>query len=306
MKKKLTQNFLYILVAVFTVVILPATSAKQDHSLEKSLLWEISGNGLERPSHLFGTYHLLKDSHLETLPHVLKAFEASEGVVVEIVMDTTALVKSMDKMYMPDNSLENLFPESDYEKLAEKFQSATGQSLSMLNQFKPNVALLQVLEAATSQAVDDLIAGKGRILDLFFAEAGKEQGKVVRPLETIDDQMDMLMNGSGLLEQAEGLEWALGHLEEMQAMQLALAKRYIAQDLDGLARLSEEFPDARSVGMPVEDLLYKRNDNWMRQLPEMMSSGSQFIAVGALHLVGERGLVQLLRAQGYTLTPVLD
>ena len=306
MKNTKTTAFGWMATLLLALFLLPGMKAKADSGYEKTLLWEVSGNGLAKPSHLFGTFHLLKEGHLESLDKVRTAFENADGVVVEIVMDSIEMMQSLSAMFMPDNSLKNLYKAKTYKKLAEKFEEVTGQPLAMLNQLKPNAAMLQLVAVYTAAAVGDAAGAEGMPIDAYVAVRGAELGKTVHPLETLAKQMDVLMNSASLEEQAKALEWTIKNLDEVEASQKLLAESYMDQDLDGLESLLTQFPQLSDLGMGMEDLLDKRNDDWMTQLPDLMEQGSQFVAVGALHLVGETGLIEQLRAQGYTVTPILD
>lgn len=306
MKKEGTSDFWWMLLLLYGFIFWPSSSAKTDQDLENSLLWEISGNGLEKPSHLFGTFHLLKEDYLESMPHVVAAFEASDGIVVETVLDTAEMMQHIHKMFMPENSLKKLYSPKVYQKMAQKFEEATGQPLAPMNQMKPNAVMMQLIELSAAEAVANFRNKEGEQLDMYFAHVGAAADKPISELETIGLQMDLLMNSVAVEEQAEALEWAINHLDVVRESQFDLAKYYLNQNMNGLAGLSEDYPEMGDLGVHMEDMLDKRNENWMTQLPELMEGGGQFIAVGALHLVGETGLIHQLRAAGYTLTPVLN
>lgn len=118
------SRFLYIIICL--LLLRPAFTQEQKtkkqtpqkntqvRQLPNSLLWEISGNGLKQPSYMYGTYHLLNDSYLESVPAVKDRFKASQGVVVETELDSAAMVKMGSHMVMQYNKVSALLSAEDY------------------------------------------------------------------------------------------------------------------------------------------------------------------------------------------------
>lgn len=100
----------------------------------QSLLWQVSGNGLSKPSYLFGTYHILRDSYLKRDSLTRRHFERTEGVVVEMVFDSSEAGNVRQYGTMIDNNLIRLIDAADYKLVADEFNAVTGQELSFYNQ----------------------------------------------------------------------------------------------------------------------------------------------------------------------------
>jgi len=272
---------------------------------EKSLLWEVSGNGLEEPSYVFGTYHLLQDSYLEELPHVQQRYDNADGIVVETVIDTAAIMKMTMGMMLQGTSLEELIGKKDLKKLEKIWEDKTGTPLGMAKSFKPAVLSGQLMSFFDKGDLGAYMNGQGLPMDMYFALNARQQGRPVHSLESIDLQMNLLY-GTPLEEQADILKLSIANIDEYLTMSRELVDLYIAQDLGGMAGLDDKYGDLATMGLDMADLLDKRNNSWMEQMPELLEKGNQFIAVGSLHLIGETGLINALRAEGYTVTPVYN
>lgn len=138
-------------------------------------------------------------------------------------------------------------------------------------------------------------------LDSWFQKQGKEEGKKIMPLETVEFQASLLFDSTPIAYQADALVELLKDPAKAMEQTKALNKAYNDQDLKAMLSLSEaedEHPEFMIA------LLDRRNADWLTKLPDIMKQGSAFIAVGALHLAGDKGIVEGLRKLGYTVTPL--
>lgn len=278
------------------------TAPQKSKPLPKSLLWEVTGNGLKEPSYLYGTYHLLNSSYLNLEPVVKETFQKSKGVVVETEMDSLAMMKLGGKMIMADNKISKLLNPEDYTLVAKEVKQALGYDLAMLDQMKP-MTLMLMLSLSEYQKMEVLKQYKGKPLDAYFAEQGKATGKKITPLETLAQQFDLLYNHFTVEKQAQQLVEFVKQKEPMFQLQEKMTTLYFNKDLSGIWKSYEDYNNL----MGEADMAYMvddRNQNWMKQLPEIMKQQSTFIAVGAMHLPGDNGLIALLRQAGYTLKPL--
>jgi uncharacterized protein YbaP (TraB family) len=293
---KISAAFVFFFFGFHTVPQLAAQEQKP------GIFYRITGNGLKDTSWLFGTYHLVKSSFLDEMPAVKKAFASSGGVVVEIIADP-AEAEAVQSMGMLQNQqLSDLLDQPFQDSLDAELKSSVGAGLEQLNQFKPmNVTLtLSLVHMMKNQAA---LLGKytGLPLDAWFAAKGKESAKEVKPLETLRQQMELLFNSSPLEEQVLALKTFIRRKKEMTELGDELIKNWFEQDMKAMNAVYEK---TLQVSGEEDRLIKERNINWMKLLPQWIKQGSQFIAVGALHLGGEYGLVKLLRQQGYNVIPV--
>ncbi len=273
--------------------------AQQAHSIDNTLLWEVSGNGLKQPSYLFGTFHLLGRDFLQKMPRVEEKFQKTQAVVGEMVIDSSAILTSMSAMIMFNTTLDKLLSPEDYQLVAAYLKEVSGFEITPFNNMKPMT--VQVLLSTMEWAKNNPGTGNDVPMDAYFQQQAATQGRKVIGLETMEDQLQALYGQYTLERQAEMLVRYVREKDknrtEMQSMTLC----YQNQDLACLQKLLFNTENYRPEEMAV--LVDKRNLKWMEKLPVLMETSPVFVAVGAGHLVGENGLVSLLRKQGYTLTP---
>ena len=286
MKKVLT-----LLVLLFTALF---TSAQSKN--EKSLLWEISGPE-GKISYLFGTYHLLGSDFINENPTLNNVYSNANNIVVETVIDSAQLPQ-MAQYSMMQESIKGMLDSTDYLLLSEKIEPLVGAPMVFLDNMKPMaLATMLTLQMATAETPDTFLF-EGMPIDQFFAWDAKKKNKNILPLETMLEQIELLFNSETVEDQLEALMYMVKEPEEMQEMTQNTIKAYIQQDLDAMVDISNDYEE--DMG-DMTKLLDERNENWIPKLKPLLAEGSTFIAVGALHLPGELGLLELLRAEGYTL-----
>ena len=281
---------------LFSVCLLSLTAQAQ------SLLWQISGNGLAKPSYLFGTYHILRDSYLKGDSLTRTHFERAEGVVVEMVFDSTERSKVVQHSTMIDNNLIRLIAPNDYKLVADEFNAVMGQELSFYNQIKPVIIATALSAAYARRESDTLRHFTGQPIDLFFVRQTQAAKKPLIGLETLEEQLKLLYDRQPVEEQADQLvQLVKHHYESKTTNGPGLTDLYLKANLDGMWDLFQ-----RESNSPTDlyTLVEDRNVRWMSQLRTIMATRSTFIAVGAGHLPGPNGLLKLLREAGYTVQAV--
>lgn len=266
---------------------------------QNSLLWEVTApNG--RVSYLFGTYHLVGSEYLKAHSHVAEVYAASERVVVETVIDSSKLMEVAAMSIMHENTLWDFFDTAQFEAIDAEFSAVTGMSLNSMAQLKPvAVAMFYSLSIAQQELSKSGLNFSGQPIDVYFAADAGKKGKEVVSLETMMEQMELIYNSETPEEQAEML---LSMIEDadVEDVSIELLKYYEEEDIEAMAKLSEE------IGNDYGDmavLLDNRNNQWIEKLKPVLEEGKAFIAVGALHLPGDEGLIELLTDAGYTLKP---
>ena len=296
---------LWSLLMLFVTLVACGQAAGHDNGL----LWKISGNGLEQPSYLFGTHHLVPLTFLETIDGLDEAFEATEQVVGELDMnDMNALqMQVMQASVMdPQYQYADLLSEADYELLDSKLKELLmGMGLDQLGQMKP--AMLNNMIAVTlyQQFYPEMNAQVS--IDQHFQQKAMRRLRPVVGLEEIEDQIYALLGHQTIERQAESLACMLNHPELLKEQMDRMTTAYLAHELSELdAMYKEEREDDPCPSTQEEkDILNKdRNERWLKKLPEIMADKSSFIAVGCLRLVGEDGLIIGLQQQGYTVEVV--
>lgn len=269
------------------------------------ILYKVEGNGLTAPSYIFGTHHLAPLSVIEKTG-ADKCFKEASQVVGEIDMtqDQMKLGMAMQPyMIAPsDSTLSKVISPEDFTIISEEFKKwapMPGMELSMLEGMKPMVASTMVAVGMAAQAMPGY--NPQEQLDTYFQIQGKNEGKTITPLETVEYQASVLYDTTPIAFQAEALVEMLKDPSKAIQSSKDLTAAYDAEDLSKMLQLSEE-DDEHPEFMVA--LLDKRNAEWLEKLPEIMKAAPSFIAVGALHLAGDKGIVEGLKKLGYNVTPV--
>jgi uncharacterized protein YbaP (TraB family) len=272
----------------------------QDNKDNNTLLWKISGNGLEKPSYLFGTIHLICAEDAVLSYNFKKVIRDCDQVYFEVDMDNLLeIFGAMGKMKMiGDTTLRDLLSEKDYNRVKSYFETkGSMMPFSMLETFKPMLAASTLEEGS-------LPCDNTTMMEQVIMQEAKESDKKIKGLETMSYQAGILDSIPYKL-QAEQLVSYIDNAgkdnKEDETMK-EMFKAYKDQNLKKLESLMVE-SDA-GLAQFTEILLYHRNENWVRKLKDIMPGQSLIIAVGAGHLPGERGVINLLRKEGYTVTPV--
>lgn len=292
----MTKNQLYI-VGVLCVLLNTKAFCQQDISANnKSLLWQISAKNLEKPSYLFGTMHsICKDDYIWTVK-MKEALANSEEVCFEMDLSDTSM-KSKLKYMLIDTSgkkLEDYFTPEDYGEIARYLKDMLKVDIAKLQMMKP-IALLTMVSLKMSQCKEREAYEKN------IMKAAKAQGEKISGLETIEDQMNLMQKTPNDTIIKALINIAKNKMNLYSRYRI-LAGYYRQQDLPALYKMMGSSMSVDNMDM----MLNERNEKWITQMPGKMDHKSVFFAVGAGHLWGEKGLIQLLKNQGYTMVPLYD
>ncbi len=284
----------YVLICFLSISL---SANAQIKKAENSLLWEITGKGLTKPSYLFGTYHFADNGFVDTMKVLNEKLKSADAVVGELVMDKTLAMKLVPFMVMKDNSLDKILTPEEYKLVDDYVKQFPGYELKMFNKMKPVVVQTMILQLTAPKT----FTATNPALDEYLQTYAKENAKPVMGLETVEEQAGILF-GNSIERQKELLLKSIKDAEKNKQESIDLYNYYIAQDLEKLEKLFADNQDYTQDEM--DQLLKNRNQKWMAELPPMMQKQSLFIAVGAGHLFGKDGLIKGLKAMGYTLKPV--
>ena len=286
--------------AALLVGLLSIAAHGQDNKENNTLLWKISGNGLEKPSYLFGTIHMLCADDAILSRNMKRAISECDEVYLEVDMDNMfEMLGAIGKMKMNDDTtLQDLLSKEDYKKVKEYFESKGSMlPFAMLETFKPMLAASTLEQGA-------MPCENTAMMEQIIMNEAKEHDKKIKGLETMAYQAGVLDSIPYKLQAQQLVEYidnaTSGKKDDKQMEQMFDA--YKSQDLKKLEALMVE-ADA-SMSSFIDIMLYHRNLNWVRKLKDLLPKKSLVIAVGAGHLPGEKGVIQLLRKEGYKVTPV--
>lgn len=273
---------------------------------QDTFLWKISGNGCNKSSYLFGTFHLLNDGYLEQYPKVLKQFERAQAILVESDIDSATMVAlSMKAVMMDDEVLPDLVTPQDHAMILKAFREVYNDMPALVvNRFKPSALLTLLTLHYTNLAIPELAQYEGIPMDGFFAKIAHAEGKKVIGLEDAEETLQLAFDYNSRQEQANQLVKFLSRdKEDILKEHRMIADTYLTPDFDKMEAMNKSyFLEYGEAYMKM--LLDNRNIQWMPAIEASIKTNPSFIAVGAAHLVGENGLIELLKRQGYKVEPV--
>ncbi|HEV7620638.1 MAG TPA: TraB/GumN family protein [Flavisolibacter sp.] len=283
---------------------LPVLSVKsQETKLKKAdpdntLLWRITGKNLAKPSYIFGTMHMICADDIEVSDSLKQAIKSADEVYLELNMNNIMeMMGAMTHMTMRnDTTLADLMTPAQYKKVKDYFNEHSSiLPFSMIETYKPLLAASTIMEQATK--CDHIISME----ELIMQEA-KNGSKDIKGLETMNYQLSIFdsipykLQARQLLDMVENA----GKNDDAKEME-ELTNAYRNQELNKMEILTK-------TDMGMKDysdlLLYNRNRNWVRKIDEYLSEKSLVVAVGAGHLPGDKGIINLLRKAGYKVEPV--
>ena len=266
---------------------------------ENSLLWKISGNGLREASYLYGTIHVIPKKDFFITDSTEWALNQAENVAFEFnlkkEMRILPQLRLMFKMRMKgDTTLDMLLSEDDYEFVKRKFE-AKRIPMRLVNRVKPSF-----LSDLAGSSTSELRSGETTSYEMEFLQRAKSADKIISGLETASYQLSVFDSIPYQVQAQTMVEELRDGGSNSGKEYKKLLKIYKRQDLEGLGRAmgADEMSSFNDV------LLFHRNRNWIPVIEKMSRKYKMFYAVGAGHLVGEKGVVALLRKKGYKLTPV--
>lgn len=264
---------------------------------QNALLWKIEGNGA-KPSYLLGTVHLIPEDSFFLPAGLEKAMKKSKRLVLELPLDgggVSSMIAAMSAMFLPpDQPLKSLYAAEDYQRIERFLLDSLPTPPAMYQRTKP-IFLAQQLSPYC-------ISGPSESYELYLSKAFRAAKKPVEGLETIQQQMKLL-NGVPLEAQAETLLDMVADPQKM-CRQLdtlyALYRRQALGDLLAYSKSADEF------GEYSDELLDKRNATWIEPIERLVRAEPVLVAVGAAHLPGPGGVIELLRGRGFRVSPVLS
>ncbi len=274
------------------LLILTSCSRSSSGSLPDALLWKIEGPEIQT-SYLFGTIHIMPRAEFNIDPKVSEALSNCEQLVLELDIDDINIQTEVLKYatMQDDTRLSSILSEEDYAKVEAIIQETLGIGLASFDRFKPFVI--------STFLIGRYIDGAPASFELTLARLAEEKGIEVEGLETVEQQM-AVFDRIPYEDQARELVEMVEDEEELKAEYQQLLAQYKAEDLQGMFDLMVNRMDGQ---LQIDELLYNRNAAWIPQIGEAAKDFPTFFGVGAAHLAGEKGVIALLRKEGYTLTP---
>lgn len=258
---------------------------------ENSLLWKISGNGLAKPSYVFGTIHMICEDDYFMNVKIEKALNESETLITEINFTNMEELLLMQQAMQTDKPLKERISKNQYQKLKNLLKEKLAIDITMFDKISESgIASMITLKAFPCEEI--------KVYEMELLQKALLSQKEINGLETVLEQMKVMENHLNIDASIAILE-EMGTSDDMTKEMVALYKNQkIDQLLDFMKDSSYMNPQA------YKDFVVNRNNNWLKKMPDLMKAKPTFFAVGAGHLGSEDGVLELLRALGYKVEPI--
>ncbi len=287
---------------IFFILLVLLHSYQNSAAQENTLLWKISGNGLQKPSYLFGTVHSICEEDYFWTDSMRKYFHQSDAVCFEIDLSNPFLIWSTLRSIRNQNgrALKDLFTPRDFKKVSSYLLKAKSIDIMLLNELKPTVLLLLIQS-------DNISCVNFTSYEEQIKRDAKKFEKPILGLETIGQQIEVLSTASEQEIVSYVMDIVNGrYIKDQKHIKIFedLIALYKQENISTLYTLLVE--NHKPVLGKIEEVLDSRNKNWIPLIEDFSKNKSVFYAVGAGHLAGNNGVINLLRNAGYTIVPIFS
>lgn len=283
------SNHFNISVLIALLVSLVTESA---FSQTGNILYAVEKEGY-KTSYLFGTIHMIPEENIFLSDTLLGALYQCDELVLEADVFNANPAELLKYGQLPNGGkLDTALTKADYALLDSALKAGMGAGLAVFKQFKPFMIDAMLMAGAVP---------KGTVpWEKVLTDNALNNEKTISYLETIEQQLSFFDS----IPVRKQLEQTVAYLREeggMEAEYQKLVTAYLAGDVERLHDfMTESIDDPRYLYF----LLEKRNRSWVPKITEGMKTKRLFVAVGAGHLPGETGVLNLLKKQGFSVTPL--
>lgn len=274
-----------LLLSLLSLVAIGTTAQKT----ENALLWKVSGNGLSKPSYLFGTLHVLCDATLDQ--NTKNALNATSQLYLELDMDDPSLQQTlMGGVMMKGKTMSALSSPEDF-KLVDDFLTANlGVSAKMVDPIMPQFVSIMLMTKMLDCPVQSI---EGELMKITA-----EQNEQVYGLETVEVQLAAFDAIPYDEQMKELIRTAKDNMAADKAKYKRMLQLYQSKDLSGLMAYMQE-EENKMYADHADVMLDNRNAAWIPKIEAAAKDKPTFFGVGAAHLGGPKGVIALLRKKGY-------
>jgi uncharacterized protein YbaP (TraB family) len=280
-------------VILFLLFYFICTTIVHAQKLPSTLLWKISGNGLQQPSYLYGTFHLTDEKLFNLGDSLYKAIENSQGFAIEVNPDDMMpfIIDMVKQEIKNSRSIKEMLGEKDFKKYSPSLSKK-------LKKPADDITTQDIFREKNKWVEESFQNGKmSAFLDAYLFDIARREGKWMGGVEDMEDQKGLLDN---LVDESDIKEMALNEDQEKSKTGLdKLMEIYLKADLNTIDSLMN-FTDSAYR----DALLVRRNKKMAMRMDSLSRVRTMVFAVGAAHLPGEQGLISLLRSKGFTVDPV--
>ena len=259
----------------------------------RGLLWKITRAGAPA-GYVYGTIHLPDPRLAEVPPPIRKAFAGARSLMVEFLPDPYTRERFLEAALLPqEQSLRDIIGEEAFER-AVKLLEPAGLAADAVDRLKPWSVLLNLRNAGGAQGVP---------LDGQLVELARARRLPCWQIEGVEEQI-FTFDEFPVESQVALLKHSLAHMHELLELSARTLDAYLVGDLAGIWRLREQFvsryPEmAAHQAVMTKRVVLDRSVVMAFRMQRELRRGHAFVAVGALHLYGEKGVLRLLEQDGY-------
>ncbi|NER13481.1 TraB/GumN family protein [Leptobacterium flavescens] len=280
---------------IISLCLLTFSCSKKEQPLDNSLLWEISGNGLEEPSYLFGTIHAICDASLDD--KVIKALDKTSVVILELDIDDLEPSDDMRNQVKMKNgtTIQDLTTDKEYKALETFVKNELTLPIEEMNTIKPYFIIVLTY---TKLFDCPIVSLESELIKLAY-----EQNEEVLGLETLEEQFKIFDDIPYEAQVTDLLNSVSDTLKRDKKMFNEMLDLYNNENISELHDLLKDYPSEVSDKY-LHILVDDRNKKWIPKIKNYAMEQPSFFGVGAGHLPGKNGVINLLRKEGYTVKAV--
>lgn len=260
---------------------------------KKTLLWKIQNDKHGQSSYLFGTMHVRDQRAFKYRELVESKILKCDAYAAEMNMDEVDQLFMANSMNLPDNqTLSNILNPKTYKKTDKIFRKLVGVPLALFEKNQPMLISNMITERLLS-------ADMPLSLDATLHQFAAENKKITLGIESFKEQIEIL-NKISIDFQIKSLDWMSKNFHQFRKHLIKMTSDYETADIQKLYKATKK----NTKGLR-KILLYDRNKIMAQRISKMVNEQSIFVAIGAGHLGGQKGVLRLLKKEGLNIRPVL-
>lgn len=260
--------------------------------LDKSILWEISGNGLKESSYLLGTFHLVCKADLHVANKVLTAIEVVDQIALEVNLADVRELMSIQELMVSPTALSDQLTVEEQVAFRNLLKDKYAIDLEVVDHLPP----VLVMGMLAMKEISCEVTG----YDMEILQVGLSKNKHFIGLERFKDQIEL----TNQIYTAKEILTQLKEKDSEEASFDSMVTAFNQEDIETLYNIAIDPKSLSKEGKTI--LLDNRNRAWIEKMIDLMPKQRTLFAVGAGHLAGEVGVIALLREKGFTVQAILN